>query len=117
MGYDLHITRANEWSESEADPISLDEWIRHVESDREMRLDGHAEARSPDGSVIRIESPGLAVWLKYPKHGEGETMAWFYWHRGEISVKNPDEEIIRKMKVIAQALGARVQGDDSEYYD
>jgi len=32
-------------------------------------------------------------------------------------VKNPDDEIIRKMWSIAQALSARVQGDDSETYD
>jgi hypothetical protein len=44
-------------------------------------------------------------------------MAWFLYRKGYVTVKNPDEEIIRKMWSIAQALSAKVQGDDSEVYD
>ena len=28
MGYELHITRAEEWLDSESTPISQDEWLR-----------------------------------------------------------------------------------------
>jgi hypothetical protein len=31
-------------------------------------------------------------------------------------VKNPDTEILKKMWLIAQSLGAKVQGDDGETY-
>jgi hypothetical protein len=44
-------------------------------------------------------------------------MAWFAYWRGEIRVKNPDDEIIRKMWLVAQSLSAKVQGDDGETYD
>jgi hypothetical protein len=36
---------------------------------------------------------------------------------GDIVVKNPDPEILRKMYVIAQHLSGKVQGDDGELYD
>lgn len=44
-------------------------------------------------------------------------MAWFDYRDGCIVVKNPDEEIRRKMYFIASALGALVQGDEGERYD
>jgi len=31
-------------------------------------------------------------------------------------VKNPDEAILSKMCAIAEKIGARVQGDEGEYY-
>jgi hypothetical protein len=39
------------------------------------------------------------------------------WEEGQIVVKNPDEILLKKMREIARVLGARVQGDDCEYYD
>ena len=39
MGYDVHITRAEHWTESDSTPIGLDEWLSYVGSDPEMRLD------------------------------------------------------------------------------
>ena len=44
-------------------------------------------------------------------------MAWFWLAEGNIVVKNPDNEILRKMWALAQNLDARVQGDDDELYD
>jgi hypothetical protein len=44
-------------------------------------------------------------------------MAWFLYRKGYVTVKNPDEEILRKMWSIAQDLSAKVQGDDGEIYD
>jgi hypothetical protein len=48
VGYDVHITRAGESSDSEATPITLDEWLAYVASDPEMRLDGFAESITRD---------------------------------------------------------------------
>ncbi|MFG2757863.1 hypothetical protein [Streptomyces wuyuanensis] len=39
------------------------------------------------------------------------------WAEGRIVVKNPDETLLEKMRGLARVLGARVQGDDCEYYD
>jgi hypothetical protein len=82
-----------------------------------MRLDGYAETRLQDGSVFRAEQEGLAVWTAYSRHDESGNKAWFVCRAGYVTVKNPDEEILRKMWSIAQDLSAKVQGDDGEIYD
>ena len=115
MGYDVHITRREEWFDEEGDEISLEEWKRYVASDEEMRLDGFAEVETPDG-MLRVESEGLSVWLRYSGHGKDGNMAWFDHSEGNVTVKNPDDEILRKMFSIAQSLNAKVQGDEGEVY-
>lgn len=115
MGYDLHITRASDWSESETMPISIEEWFACVSSDPEMRLDNNAQVEI-DGCVLRHESEGIAVWTTYSAHGVGGNMAWFHYSNGQVQVKNPDREILGKMLQIAHRFGAKVQGDDGEVY-
>lgn len=117
MGYDLHITRKSDWRDSKGPEISLDEWRAFVLGDQQMRLDSFAEASLLDGRALRTETGGLAVWTEYSQHDEAGNKAWFLYSHGEIRVENPDDEIIRKMWSIAQALGAKVQGDDGEVYD
>jgi hypothetical protein len=116
MGYDLHITRALHWTESESAPITLKEWVDYATSDPEMRMDNFAEATTARGDLIRIEELGIAVWTAYSGHGVGGNLAWFSYWRGEVCVKNPDQEIISKMRQIARALQARVMGDEGEVY-
>jgi hypothetical protein len=116
-GYDVHITRRSDWSDKSGSAITLAEWKKVVAADSEMRLDNFAEAAASDGKKIRIESEGLAVWTKWSKHGKDGNMAWFYYSDGDVSVKNPDKEILGKMFRIAQKLGAQLQGDDGEFYD
>jgi hypothetical protein len=116
VGYDVHITRAAEWTDADADPITLEEWIAYVRSDEEMRLDGFAEASTTGGDVIRVESPGLAVWTAWTSVPDDDGLAWFDHRGGRIVVKSPDESILMKMCAIADRLGAHVQGDDGEPY-
>lgn len=116
MGYDVHITRRRNWAEDDGPEITLDEWLGLLKLDSDMRLDGFADA-TVDGSTLRVEAPGLAVWTHYSGDGVDGNHAWFCWSQGEISVKNPDVEILRKMHSIGQALAAAVQGDDGEFYD
>jgi len=116
VGYDVHITRAKEWYDSEKSPITLEEWHAYLTSDPEMRLDGYAEATTPEGATIRIESEGLAVWTRHSGNGLDGNMAWFDYRNGQIVVNNPDDEILDKMKAIAAALHARVIGDEGEEY-
>jgi prepilin-type processing-associated H-X9-DG protein len=115
MGYDVHITRAAHWTDSESVPITLPEWRAYLASDPEMRLDNFAEAKV-EGDILRYENEGLAVWTDYSRHGEGGNMAWFDYRPGEVVVKNPDKEILAKMRQIAGSLGARVMGDEGELY-
>ncbi len=117
MGYDVHITRREDWFDEEEPSIGLDEWVSLVNRDPEMRLDGFAETRTPEGSVLRIDSPGLAVWTTYSGHQEDGNKAWFDYHDGLITVKNPDAEILIKMGHLARQLSATVRGDEGERYD
>lgn len=120
MGYEVHITRkAESWADEEDNnTITLAEWLDYVASDPEMRLDTYPEwpVYLADGT-INPESDGQSVWLPYSKDGVAGNHAWFCHFTDRITVKNPDEEILGKMLVIAHALGARVQGDDGEYFD
>ena len=119
MGYDVHITRKQHWADEEDNAtISLAEWLAYVATDPEMRLDDHAEAPVGDtDTTFGVESEGLSVWLPYSKNGRAGNYAWFSHEDDRVTVKNPDEEILGKMLAVAHALGARVQGDDNEYYD
>lgn len=117
MGYDIHITRKENWFDDDGHAISIEEWLHLLANDPEMRMDEAVEATTPDGSTIRMESEGLAVWLAHLSHQRDGTRAWFNYHGGNISVKNPDKETLMKMWLIAQQLSAAVQGDEGEFYD
>lgn len=114
MGYDVHITRKNDWLDDEPQ-ISADEWAAYVASDPSMRMDGYAEMSS-GGQTLRYENAGLAVWVEYSGHEPNGNKAWFDLRKGDVIVKNPDAEMLKKMWRVAQALGAKVQGDDRETY-
>lgn len=101
MGYDLHITRAENWCLNEGKEISAEEWLKVIEEDTELRL------ASNDG-------PYAALWDGPSKY---HPEAWLDWWRGNIYTKNPDKAIVEKMIQIAKLLRARVQGDDGEFYE
>ena len=100
MGYDLHITRAEFYATNEGHEITADEWMRHVQSDPELR-------HHPEGGKHFVR------WLGKSKYPD----PWFDWFEGDIFTKNPDKAIVGKMLQIAKALGAQVQGDDGESYE
>jgi hypothetical protein len=118
MGYDIHITRQENWfDEDSTRQISSNEWESILSSDNEMRLDGFAEATTANGETIRVSSKGLSVWTKYSGNGLNGNYAWFHYSRGNIVCKNPDDEIISKMLDFAERLNAKVQGDEGEIYE
>ena len=116
MGYDLHITRKENWFGA-GPSISLQDWLAYMADDPELRHDGFAEITAGNGMVVRIESEGLCVWTAYSGSERGNDVCWLAWSDdGNIDTKNPDPEIRRKMWSIARRLGARVQGDEGEFY-
>ena len=117
MGYDIHITRKENWFDEDGLEISLPEWLAYVSSDSEIRLDGYAEATTGGGAVVRVTDPSMAVWVAHPDHGERNGMAWLWLSGGNIVAKNPNKEILSKMYHISQIFGGKVQGDDGELYD
>lgn len=117
MGYDLHITRKENWfDEDESNEIKLADWKDYLSSDDEMKLDNQALASTKNEDVLSYISEGLAVWTAYSKNGVDGNFAWFDLRAGNITVKNPNKEIINKMLDVATRINARVQGDDGETY-
>ena len=117
MGYDVHITKKQQWFDDEGPEISLEDWTEYVNNNSDMQLDGFAETPLSNGQTLRLESEGLSVWLGYSGHEDEGNKAWFLYSDGNVIVKNPDEEILKKMYHIAQHFGATVQGDECETYD
>ncbi|MFF4401729.1 hypothetical protein [Streptomyces sp. NPDC001480] len=116
MGYDVHITRRTPWWEDEGEQITTQEWAAVVAADPELEMVQVARV-SPRGqdTVLEYRHEWLAQMVTHPErdtHG-----AWLDWGEGQIVVKHPDELLLKKMREIAGVLGARVQGDDCEYYD
>lgn len=113
MGYDLHITKSSDWTNSAKDPIREDQWKALVDSDDELKMDTSVSAQNPStGEVIELRNPLMASWID-SKTGDKH---YFYFRSGEITVKNPTENAIKKMKEVALKIGAKVQGDEGEFY-
>jgi hypothetical protein len=98
MGYDLHITRREQWID-EGDDITFEEFVSHVRGDAEFTYPGQLGDDSADW-----RSPKSAY------------ESWLCWSDGQIYTKNPEPEFINKMVTVARALGAKAQGDDGEVY-
>jgi len=116
MGYKIHIIRKNNWEDFEEESdITLADWLTHIPLDEELILmDGYKHVFG--GKEHITHSPGFCEWDGHPTLKEGNR-PWFDYGYGSISTKNPDDHTIRKMLQIADALEARVQGDDGEFYD
>jgi hypothetical protein len=98
MGYDLHITRREQWID-QRDDITFEEFVSHVRGDAEFTYPGQLGDDSAD-------------W-RSPKSG---SESWLCWSDGQIYTKNPEPEFIDKMVAVAGALRAQAQGDDGEVY-
>ena len=111
-GYDVHVTRARGQTDAQRTPIKYDEWLKAVEGDPEMRMQGAVKTTTGSGETLRYENEGLAVWTGHPVCREG----WFDLRGGNIVVENTDELIIEKMREISATLNAKVQGHGGEEY-
>jgi hypothetical protein len=102
MGYELHITRPDGGNDIEIPAISKSEWLSLVNDDPELALDQDNPKGVNDGDFIFVAWRADAGLLTF--------------HAGEITAKNPDEPLFRKMVQIAENLSARVEGVDGEIY-
>jgi hypothetical protein len=115
MGYNLHVTRRVHWADNDGPEITEDEWRRTVEADPDLAMVGFAEARTPDGHVLRTDDPSIAQMVTHPRLAEHG--AWLSLSTGNIVVKNPDDILVAKMCELSGGLEARVQGDEGEFYE
>ncbi|MBG6070046.1 hypothetical protein [Micromonospora ureilytica] len=104
MGYELHVTRAAEYYESEEHPIALDEWLAYAE-------------RSP------TLTQGGWIWWDEDRHpfyvftcGDGSVVS-LTWFEGAIEIKGHfDGDAYREFGGLAEDFQANLQGDDGERY-
>lgn len=102
MGYDLHITRKQDWSQEEGPTISREEVVAYFDSIDDFQV---ASEYSNDGEM-------MFAWMGSPERG------WVMHidDEGELLSKNPSEDLVRRLWLIAQDLGAQLHGDDGELY-
>ena len=108
MGYDLYITRAKSWLETEQSPIPQSEWDEVVAADAELEIstEDFYERKGARGD----ERFHAIIWTAH----RDRVPLWFI--DGAIQTKNPDEATVMKMVQIAKKLKARViDEDDAEY--
>ena len=104
MGYDLHITRAEDWAEAAETPIDFAEWTTYAETDSRLSVAGTIALRNHDPQEQSVYALS---------HGDGPTI---HWHRGDLVVAGASDADVEQLRPIADALAARVQGDDGEFY-
>jgi hypothetical protein len=100
MGYEFHVTRAENWAGNEHQEILAEEWLALIRTDPEL-------IPAPENGRYFV------VWRGTTKYSE----TWFNWIGGNITTKNPDKATLRKMLEIATRLNAHIQGDEGEVYD
>jgi hypothetical protein len=110
VSYVFYITRADDWMESDANPIPLQDWCDLIERRPDLRPQSEACARNPaTGERTAVPLPEGAA-LDF-----GDVTLFLSYNKGAISVSASPEEspIIRE---IASDLGAKVLGEEGEPY-
>lgn len=116
MGYNLHITRKENWFEENPEKeISFDEWKAVCLNDGELKSEPDEIIRFPDRPPERDAYLVVSHSYKFGPAGE-VTVSLLYYTGSEIACKGPLDETLRKMITLTGQLKARVVGDDWEVY-
>jgi hypothetical protein len=111
MAYEIHVLRTTGTTDH-ASAISLEEWESLCANDPSLRLETEVIATNPKtGATITLSGLASAVWSSPQTQQEYR----FDYRQGLISFVHSDEAIA-KAKEIAQAFGARIEGDEGEAY-
>jgi len=117
VGYDVHITRKEDWSDTAGPTITREEWLTYVGDDKSMKLECEAVISNDRGEAFSVQDETLAVWKDWSGRVDGKNEAWMWSSGGNVMAKNPDGAILGKMFLIADALGGKLQGDEGEIYN
>ena len=106
MGYDLHIVRTSDWTQSQLSPITKQQVDEVIASDPELEWSttDHIDMKDETGEMTRYY---MIYWRGAP---------YFWWYRDRIECSSPNEEQQLKLIKIARVLDAFVIGDDGERY-
>jgi hypothetical protein len=103
-GYELHLTRAADWTKASTSPIARTEWEAAARSDRRLVEDGFVDWSDSGRSAV-------FEWGA----SDGPAM---YWRSDQVMVKGVRSAAeIGEIVAFAQRLSANVVGDDGEWYD
>ncbi|MFY0640504.1 MAG: hypothetical protein JXR16_05605 [Bermanella sp.] len=109
MGYNIHITLADEWRDSEKNPITSD----LLEEVSRISHDTVSGVNSKTGEVIEQCFEDSFYWPS--ENSDNKCM--FHLIGGRLIFKYHDKNQIEIAKDLASYLGAKVQGDDGEVYE
>ena len=66
VGYDVHITRKDFWSDDDGAGIERTEWLAYVEADPSMRAASDATVTNDKGEAFSVHDETLAIWKDWP---------------------------------------------------
>jgi len=105
VSYELHITRAGEWTDAGQHPITLAEWERFAEAHPKL---------TPDGTVGWTDIGTQAVYSFTGMDGNEAFLSW-RGHHVEVWGRLQDQAVA-DLATLAAQLHARLVGDDEEEY-
>lgn len=109
MSYDVHITRAEHWTESGNKPISLEEAKAYFAGQEHFEYSSSLSVKGPFGTLS--VGGDFFNWL-----AEEDEQVPFKHTDGRITVAGADDFVVEKMVEVAAGLNAKVQGDEGEVY-
>ncbi|MDQ8735781.1 hypothetical protein [Paenibacillus sp. LHD-38] len=107
MSYDIHITRADHWTESTNKPIAMEELKNYFSGKSEFEYSKEFSITGPFSMTISGE---FFIW------SNEDVKVPFRYSEGMITISHADDEVIDKMKEVAAELNAIVQGEEGETY-
>jgi hypothetical protein len=123
MAYEIHIERVNDKGEPADESITLSEWKAAIENQKNVRLASNdiVGTNPATGEVIRIPNSDGDAEVFFPE--ESKWYRVYRWRKGKINFKglpsfdNPNDTIRQTTRLLAEVLGARIVGDEGEFYD
>lgn len=115
MAYEIYITRAESWVEDE-NPITLSEVEKVLEKlPRGFEIDqtGVVTTTTPDGNKL---SAKVGPYLIYQNEKDSNSRVHIYFNNGVPSFSVREEKYMLPIIELADALNAKVQGDEEEIY-
>jgi hypothetical protein len=104
VGYDLHITRADDWIDGEKTPISRQRWKAFAAGEGRLTVGGWFDAdigRQP-------------AWTYTSSDGKDFSLSW---RNGIVDVTGRfSDQACRELAGLATALGAQLVGDEGESF-